>query len=431
MALASATTIAAPHVPQLGILGRPPEHLLIAAFSFAGDRSADRTRETLELLRHLVKRELRSDLDTQTPSTPKDQPSPETGELGFADGYDRQFLTVTVGLGAGTFDALATPLDQRPQDLVPIPWPALGDQPPAIADNGDVVVQVCADDPYVAEHVVRRTEEELVGRLTLVWVMRGDQRYTTREGRVNKHEARALIGFQDGTANLDPKNVAADANLVFVNPDSVGQYPKLPPPNVPSPYGPATAPVFPADLRQPPNAEPEWSRGGTYMVVRGSAHKIRDWDAVNLGEQESAVGRFKFSGASLDREDKVEQRDLVPVFAEHPEDVRVPTNSHIRKVNPHGPGDDQRRIYRRGYPLIESRTGTLLRGLVFICFGRSISTQFEFIVRGWMNNPNFPSPGTGRDKLQERFEETVLAGGYFFVPALSHRTLPWSWILPK
>jgi len=75
------------------------------------------------------------------------------------------------------------------------------------------------------------TEEELALRLALVWVMRGDQRYTTREGRVNKREARALIGFQDGTANLDPKNVAADANLVFVNPDTVGQYPKLPAPN--------------------------------------------------------------------------------------------------------------------------------------------------------------------------------------------------------
>lgn len=427
MALAPATS----RFPQLGILSRPPEHLLLASLGLLGDRTPQRCRETIEMLRALIRRELRSDLDTQTAASAKELASPETGELGFADGYDRQFLTITFALGLGAFEALNIAAEQRPQDLIDIPWTQLGDQPSVTARNGDIAVQVCADDPYVAEHVIRRIEEELGDRLELVWILRGDQRYTTREGRVNRHEARALIGFQDGTANLDPKNVAADSALVFIEPHAVPDYPKLPTQGAPSPYGPSSAPAFPPDLRQPPAREPDWTRGGTYLVVRASVHNIHDWDRVSLGEQEASVGRFKFSGASLDRTDASSERDLTPAFAEHPEDVRVAVTAHIRKANARGPGDDQRRIFRRGYPLIEASGPVLKRGLVFICFGRSISTQFEFIVRAWIANENFPHAGAGKDKLQLQFESEVLAGGYFFVPALKHRAIPWSWALPE
>jgi Dyp-type peroxidase family len=240
-----------------------------------------------------------------------------------------------------------------------------------------------------------------------------------------------LIGFRDGTANLDPKNRATDATLVFVDPSTVPSYPPLPVPGgPPNAYGPNTAPVFPADLRQPPTHEPVWMTGGTYMVVRVSAQRIGEWDVITLGAQESVVGRFKFSGASLDRSDDEDAADLVPNFAEHPEDERVRLDAHIRKVNPRGPGDDLRRVFRRGYPLLESAGTQLHRGLVFVCFGRTISTQFEFIVRAWMNNPEFPRPGAGRDQLRERFDQLVICGGYFFVPPLTHRHLPWSWALP-
>jgi deferrochelatase/peroxidase EfeB len=402
----------------------------MAAFAFGPDRTAKVTRDTIASLRQLIAHELQSELDTQDATTPKDAPSPETGELGFRNGYDRQFLTVTVGLGPGAFEALGVAQNARPQDLQPIPWAQLGDDPKVTAENGDLVLQVCADDPYMAEHVVRRVEEELGDHLHLVWVLQGDQRYTSRAGRVSRHEARALIGFLDGTANLDPRKSADDAALIFVDPDKVGQYPKVPPSGTPG-YGPQNQPSFPPDLRQPPATEPGWTRGGSYLVVRASVQNIHGWDRATLGEQEAAVGRFKVSGASLDLSDDPERLKETPNFAAHPEDEHVAIAAHIRKVNPRGAGTDDaaRRVFRRGYPLIHPAPGELQRGLVFVCFARSLSTQFEFIVRGWMNNPNFPRPGSGIDRLRA-FESRVLCGGYFFVPPLEHPTLPWSWLVP-
>lgn len=82
------------------------------------------------------------------------------------------------------------------------------------------------------------------------------------------------------------------------------------------------------------------------------------------------------------------------------------------------------------YPLIApAADGRLQRGLVFISFSRSISTQIEFILGAWMRNPGFPAPGSGNDALLA-FDSNVLAGGYFFVPPLSHKNQPWSWVLP-
>jgi hypothetical protein len=69
------------------------------------------------------------------------------------------------------------------------------------------------------------------------------------------------------------------------------------------------------------------------------------------------------------------------------------------------------------------------RGLLFIAFGRTISTQFEFIFRAWMRNPNFPESGAGQDRLF-RFEKQVIAGGYYFVPPIENANHPWTWTLP-
>ena len=107
-----------------------------------------------------------------------------------------------------------------------------------------------------------------------------------------------------------------------------------------------------ADLRNPPSSEPAWVTNGSYCTVRASVINIPTWDAAALGSQEQAVGRFKVSGASLDLTDDPTQTNLPPAFATNPADDAVPIAAHIRKANPRGPGDNQRRIFRRGYPLI-------------------------------------------------------------------------------
>lgn len=417
--------------PQAGILNRPPDHLLIAAYTFlTGDPAS--TRNAFERLRDLLHQELRSDLDDTTPASDKDQPSAETGELGFTDHYDRYHLTVTVGLAKSAFDKLGVAAEHHPQDLRPIPWTQLGDSPVSTPENGDVVIQACSDSVYINEHVLRRIGEQCGDALTPVWSLAGQQRHTSRAGRTSRDEGRALIGFIDGTSNLSPRRDPADSALVFVDPDKVSTYPPTAPPldpGQPSPYGGATLPTFPSDLNAPPSREPDWTKNGTYMTVRASTFDAGAWDRRTLRDQESAIGRFKVSGQPLDAPDDPHAPTAEPNFPADPGGAITPVTSHIRKVSPRGPDDGARRIFRRGYPLvIANGIGGLQHGLIFICFGRTITTQFEFITRAWAANPNFPAPNTGSDRLREI--ETVLCGGYFFIPPLSKSSQPWSFTLP-
>jgi deferrochelatase/peroxidase EfeB len=415
--------------PQAGIRNRPPEHILVVALDFTTTDAAA-TTAACERLRALVRAELHSDLAEQNPQTPKTAPPPETGELGFADHYDRYHLTITVGFSASAYNRLAVPPLEQPQDLIAIPWADLGDNP-AIAQNGDLVLQVCADSLYIAEHVLRRVEHELADILKIVWCVQGTQRHTSRAGRVNRNEGRALIGFRDGTSNLDPTHNPDDAKLVFVDPAAVANYPPQTPviaPGQVNPYGGPQPPSFPPGLRTPPTVEPDWTTDGTYMVVRASVLNLPGWDSTTLQQQEQTVGRWKYSGNALDQPDDDNVATADPGFPTDPTGATTPLASHIRKTNPRGPDDAARRIFRRGYPLIIANTSALQRGLVFICFGRTLSTQFEFITRAWTTNPDFPAPGTGVDTLRQ-FEQ-VVAGGYFFIPALNNPHDPASWHIP-
>jgi len=423
---------------QAGITNRPPEHLMLATIRFLHE-DAPGARASLAALSNVVERELRSDLDPENPPEAKEEPSAETGELGFVDGYDRAHLTITVGISSTGFDRLGVGAENRPQDLRPIPWEKLGDTP-SNPDSGDLILQICADNLYVCEHVVRRIEEELGHEFALVATTIGSQRYNSRPGRTSRREGRALIGFLDGTSNLDPRNSDADAELVFVDPTKVDDYPDKPPSEPPSeevsPYGgggqPGQGPHFPPDLPDKPAREPDWAKGGTYMTVRVSTFDSTTWDDLSQNAQEAAVGRFKVHGASLDLEDSDADLKKDPAFATEQSNQKVGVTAHIRKANPRGGEvDAKRRIFRRGYPLIASADGGLRRGLVFIAFARTISTQFEFMFRGWMRNPDFPEPGKGVDALLfEKLGEQVLGGGYYFVPPLEHKTKPWSWQLP-
>lgn len=201
-------------------------------------------------------------------------------------------------------------------------------------------------------------------------------------------------------------------------------------PGQPNPYGGPVPPSFPADLAEPPTREPEWTKDGTYLVVRASTIDTTTWDRVTLGEQEHAVGRWKISGSGLDKPNDPHHEPQDPDLAADPTGTTTPLASHVRKTNPRGGDEDQRRrLFRRGYPLIGAGLDGAQRGLVFAAFARTITTQFEFITRGWTINPDFPAPGTSVDALR-RFEAQVLCGGYFFAPPLSFVTKPWSWVLP-
>jgi deferrochelatase/peroxidase EfeB len=419
--------------PQSGIINRPPQHLILAALDFV-ERTRAGARTALAGLENVVERELRSDLDAPNPAANKDVPSEETGELGFEQNYDRGHLTITLGLASTAFDVLEVTGEDRPSDLRPLPWAEIGGSQPA-RPSGDLILQVCGDDLHVCEHVIRRIEEELAGSLRVLWTQLGVQRYVTRSGRTSREEGRALIGFIDGSTNLNPRNVADDRKLVLVDPspEAIATYPQNPP-SEPGPTGPydglPTGPRFPANLAPVPTREPEWTRNGTYMVVHISMFETTPWDDLSQNQQEGSVGRFKVSGASLDLTDEPHQLQVEPAFVANQANTVVPLASHVRKANPRrSPEDALRRLHRRGYPIIESADGGVHRGLAFIAFARTTSTQFEFIMRGWLRNPDFPEPGTGNDLLLATLPEAVLCGGYYFVPAI--RKAPWTLAMPQ
>lgn len=415
------------HMAQGGVLTAPQDHLLVAALTLTAVDPVS-ARETVEALRGIVQAELHGDLPDETPETPADAPPPETGELGFDDRYYRYGLTVTVGFGAGALEKLGITETNRPRDLEAIPWEQLEDTPPHISDNGDLVLQICSDSIYVNEHVLRRVEHELADQLKEVWCFMGHQRHTNRRRGVSRDDGRALIGFLDGTANLDPRHNPADRALVFVDPSAVSTYPQNPTGQEPTPYGGPEPPIFP-DLRAVPSSEPDWTNGGTYMVVRVSSLDIPSWDGTTLRDQQLTVGRWKYSGNALDQQDTDAIAPEDPDFQADPTGSTTPLTAHIRKVNPRASAEDtNRRIFRRGYPLVVAEGAALSRGLVFICFGRTITTQFEFIERAWRNNDDFPQPGIGKDRFKKF--ETVLGGGYFFVPPLRNARQPWSWVIP-
>ena len=356
----------------------------------------------------------------------------------MTDGYDVSNLTITFGIRATGMTTLGVPQAEQPQDLIAVPWPEFDDSP-ANPANGDIVLHICADNAYVAEHVLRRIEVNLAGQFTVIWTLQGEQRYGALvRPSPTADTPRALIGFNDGLSNLDPSD-PDDAALIFVDPAVVDQYPATPPAGqqpAPGPGQPgyqpgAQGPVFPPGLRNPPSSEPVWTADGTYMFVRASVLDTANWDQATLGQQEQTVGRWKDSGATLDNPDQTAHRADPPQFAVDPANTAVPPNSHIRRANPRQqPSDVLRRILRRGYPLISaSATGTLQRGLVFVAFGRTLSSQAEFILAAWLKNPNFPVQGSGIDPLLA-FESGVIAGGYFFVPPLQDPDQPWSWVLP-
>jgi len=139
---------------------------------------------------------------------------------------------------------------------------------------------------------------------------------------------------------------------------------------------------------------------------------------------------------------------------------RCPFQAHIRKVNPRGAAhgievEEVHRIVRRGIPygkfVADSEDpGSVSdrdRGLLFMCYQRSIRSQFEVLQGQWANKDTFPVIGAGVDpvigqsdirrpgtwpnrgvppKKEFDFRDFVLlkGGEYFFTPSVGFLEKP-------
>jgi deferrochelatase/peroxidase EfeB len=306
---------------QGGIITPPQAHLRFAAFDVSGSRS-----ELAALLRAWSDAAARMcDGDPVGPIGGDPASAPiDTGE---AYGLPASRLTVTIGLGPSLFDGRFGLRARRPAPLADLPA-FRGDRLDPARSGGDLAVQACADDPLVAFHAVRTLARIGRGAVTARWSQSGFD--SAPDGRTGRN----LMGFKDGTNNLAGADAGAMGRNVWVGP---------------------------AD-------DPAWMRGGTYLVTRRIRIRIEKWDASDLDEQETDVGRRKVSGAPFGG-----GSEFAPVV---PGDE--PPHSHIMLANPRGAGSEAERILRRGYSFDDGLTaeGKLDAGLFFAAFQRDPRRQF-------------------------------------------------------
>ncbi|BBJ42490.1 hypothetical protein SSPO_052080 [Streptomyces antimycoticus] len=169
-------------------------------------------------------------------------------------------LTVTFGFGR-TFFGKAGLDDQLPKALAPLP-DFVSDELDPKRSNGDLWIQIGADDALVGFHALRALQREAAGTARLRWQMNGFNRTPGATDR--PMTTRNLMGQIDGTNNPKPADDDFERRI-FV----------------------------------PEKGEPAWMAGGSYAVVRRIRMLLDTWDHLSLERQEKVVGRRKSDGAPL------------------------------------------------------------------------------------------------------------------------------------
>ena len=313
---------------QSGIVTPAQRHLLMSSF----DITTTRRHDLVELLRawQVAIERLAVGAALGRNHSLNDAP----GDTGEAAGQGGARLTVTIGFGPSLFDGRFGLAAHRPPPLIDLPAFA-GEALDPTRSGGDISIQACSDTRIVAEHAVRDLARVGAGAAKLRWTQGGFADPPVRPPGTGRN----LLGFKDGTANLDPTDAVRMARNVWAAPGD-------------------GAP---------------WMAGGTYQVYRRVRLKIEDWDASSLDEQQDTFGRFKSSGAPYGATNEFD-----PV-----NNLLLPTDSHVRLSNPRtGAASEDERILRRGYNFADGydpTTGGYDFGLAFIAYQRDPRRQFVTI----------------------------------------------------
>jgi deferrochelatase/peroxidase EfeB len=272
-------------------------------------------------------------------------PPPDSGE---ALGLGPSRLTLTVGFGPSLFDQRLGLAGSRPAALADLPSFG-GDALDPAMSGGDLCIQACADDVRVAFHAVRNLTRLAESVTSIRYVQIGGGR-TTRPAPAAP-TPRNLLGFHDGTDNLDPDDGTAMDRFVWVD----------------------------ASTDQP------WMAGGTYLVARRIRIQLEAWDRSTLEEQQETIGRVKSSGAPLGAR---EEDDTVDLSALGPNGQPfIANDAHIRQASPTLNGGAK--LLRRGYSFtdgIDPASGELDAGLFFLCYQKDPSRQFVPIQQRLVDN---------------------------------------------
>ncbi|GAA3935030.1 Dyp-type peroxidase [Actinoplanes auranticolor] len=229
-------------------------------------------------------------------------------------------LTVTFGFGPGLYRAagLRSPVADLPPfriDRLQTRW-----------SGGDLLLQICADDPLTVAHTQRMLIKDARPFAAVRWVQQGFRRSPGMQAP--EHTQRNVLGQLDGTAN---------------------------------PRGPEIEPAV-------------WNPdGSTTLVVRRVRAEIEKWDLLAVTDKENATGRRLESGAPLSGSQEHDEPDFTAL-----DDAglpRMPDFSHVTRARVTDPA---LKILRRPYNYdgVPNALGHPDAGLIFAAYQRDIARQF-------------------------------------------------------
>ena len=240
-------------------------------------------------------------------------------------------LTVTLGFGPGLFDA-AGKAAQCPEVIRALPA-FRTDQLQPRWSGGDLLVQVCSDDPIPLSYAVRRLVRDAKSIATVRWVQRGFNQ--ARGSEPSGTTTRNLLGQRDGSVN----------------------------------------PSRPQDLTDVvwSRSGPEWMVGGTMLVLRRIRMDLDAWDDFGRDGKELVMARRLAPGAPVTGGS---ERD-------HPDTAKtdslglhiVDPNAHVVQAIARSPAE---RMLRRGYSFDDgpNSDGTTEAGLLFAAYQADAATAF-------------------------------------------------------
>ncbi|MFW0774944.1 Dyp-type peroxidase [Paenarthrobacter nitroguajacolicus] len=246
-------------------------------------------------------------------------------------------LTVTFGFGPGLIRVVDPA--RAPGWLKPLPAFTIDRLVPEFSD-GDLLLQICADDPLTVAHAQRMLLKDSRSFTTVRWIQSGFRRaYGTEKSGTTM---RNLFGQVDGTSNPAPGSPEFE-RVVWGDPQI-----------------------------------PAWTPNGTSLVIRRIAMNLDKWDELDRSGREASVGRNLANGAPLTGTQEHDEPDFAalspvgfPVIADF---------SHLRRARPE---DASQRMFRRAYnydaaPGAGAGSGS---GLIFASYQADVDRQFTPIQR--------------------------------------------------
>ncbi|MFD6276893.1 iron uptake transporter deferrochelatase/peroxidase subunit [Streptomyces sp. NPDC060209] len=238
-------------------------------------------------------------------------------------------LTITFGFGR-TFFTRTGLTDRRPAALDPLPAFS-SDHLDTKRSDGDLWVQIGADDALVAFHALRALQKETRSTARVRWQMNGFNRTPGATDR--PMTTRNLMGQVDGTNNPEPGESDFEKRIFVPSEDS---------------------------------SVPAWMAGGSYAVVRRIRMLLDDWEELTVKRQEQVIGRRKADGAPLSGGSENTAMDLDKAGPDGK--LLIPDNAHAQISSPEKNGGAA--MLRRPFSYHDgiSDDGTPDAGLLFVCW---------------------------------------------------------------